>query len=89
MSNPEDPAGPDSRYLSVTAEAYGWTVTWSPDAVLTMAAGPVTALATFTADGTFRSAGTRSPHGDGEDLDFRGLLDLLERRSSPLPPPEG
>jgi hypothetical protein len=89
MSTPEDPVGPDSRYLSVTAEACGWTVTWSPDGVLTMTAGPVTALATFSADGTLRSAGTRSPDGDGEDLGFRALLDLLEHRSSPLPAPEG
>ncbi|WP_405009770.1 hypothetical protein [Kitasatospora sp. NBC_01539] len=87
MSATEHPTGPDSHYLTATAQAYGWSVRWRADNTLVMAHGARNAEASFTPEGGFLCARISAPGGKEADPSFRALLGHLEHHGRGLDAP--
>ncbi|MFE4605543.1 hypothetical protein ACFRKE_32290 [Kitasatospora indigofera] len=80
------PTGHDAHYLTVTAQAYGWDTLWGEEG-LTVTCGQRTVRAQFTPAGAFVVAVVSGPAEPSAQLSMPQVLDILETRGAPLPPP--
>ncbi|WP_329611642.1 hypothetical protein [Kitasatospora herbaricolor] len=80
----ERPTGPDAHYLTVTAQAYGWDLTWAGEG-LALRCGPWSVRAQFTPEGAFVVAVADGPDGPLGQMSMPQALEILETRGTPLP----
>ncbi|MFD0264888.1 hypothetical protein ACFVH7_42275 [Kitasatospora indigofera] len=76
----ERPVGLDARYLTVTAEAFGWDLAWDEEE-LAMRCGPWTVRARFAPSGAFVVAVAEGPDGSLGQMSMPQVLEIVETRS--------
>ncbi|MFE2914809.1 hypothetical protein ACFXI0_29245 [Kitasatospora indigofera] len=83
----ERPAGPDARYLTVTAQAFGWDLAWGEEG-LAMRCGAWAVRAQFTPEGAFVVAVADGPDGSLGQMSMPQALEILETAAPRCPASE-